>query len=199
MPGLFYRLENENRFPITLLLVETLVVLGEHNPDSQYGDLIATAIKKAGVVDKKHKVTKEDVEYVVKRLEGMKKTEEPSEGESKQPERGLGTDFLGWLSDLDSEGLCLFIAGFDSFRAREIYRTWDREEVTKASQLLLHCEWQKLKASFEATMYGFGGGYKKEQPPGQEVWQEDENTTVFDLTAGGGSGIDAAKKAFSGH
>ena len=198
MSGLFYELETNRRFPLTLYFLESVAKISESDPDLSAEEVIRQSLRQAGL---QAKAKSEDVEYALVRMQEIKEEvqgKKEEEGGDKSDKQSLGTDFMKWLSDFRSEEICMFIAGFDSLKAREIYRGWDRDEVTKASRMLYRYEWERLKAQFEASMYGFGGGYGGgSKTPGNHS-SADGNTKVYDLTQDNPEGLAALEKALRG-
>ena len=78
----------------------------------------------------------------------------------KPPEKGLGSDYLKWLGSLQSDRLCYILSGFDAGKARTLYADTDYRIVQDMGESYLEQQWHKIQSSFEASMYGFGGGYK---------------------------------------
>jgi hypothetical protein len=192
--GLFYQIERERRFPITLYFLELLAAESEaRGPEADQLEIIACCITRAGL---RAKPKRDDLTFAVERLGAIRDevlAQDDGEPPKERRDRGLGTDFMRWLGGLGSEELCLFITDFDSERARAVYRGWDRDEVMQASRMCLQYEREKLKATYEATMYGFGGGYKSD--PNRGAMEESGNTQVFDLTQDNPQGLAELQKA----
>lgn len=191
--GLFYSLETERPIPITLFFLEVVAKLSEGDPNAGASDLVSKALLKSGLTQKP---TRDQIEYALLRLQELSQNiANETHGRGKDPGKGLGTDLMKWLSLLRTEEMCLLLAKFDSFEARKIYKEWDRDEVTEAFRVYLSYEREKMQASFEAVLYGFGGGYKEDRGVSSTG---SSNVEVYDLTKDNPDGLEELKKALRG-
>lgn len=196
MPGLFYSLETERPVPITLFFLEAVARITEEDPEQDACKVVTGALRRSKV---SHRPNKAQVDYALSRLQEISnQIAANTHGESKTPDKGLGTDLLIWLSRLHTEEMCLLLSGFDSKKAREIYREWDRDEVTESFRIFLSYEREKIQASFEAALYGFGGGYKGSKGGPSEDSGSAGNVEVYDLTKHNPEGLEELKRALRG-
>ena len=179
MPSLFYAAAFERRFPLPYLFFEEVQLqteaLGEREDDSALDRLIRDALSKCVQMDK---VSPEDVEYVVRRLEALaKEIEEGQERDSKDKpsskKQAFASSFSDWISKLDPHNVCLLLADYNYDRAAHLYCKVDRDDVSAMSEQWMHREWERVKVGYESVVYGFGGGY--EDKPHAEIDVSVEN------------------------
>jgi len=112
--------------------------------------------------------------------EALPKPGDKPKGGSGKSEKGLGSDYMKWLGKLPSDRLCYILAKFDPARAAELYLGTDYRVVQDMGEVYLEMQWNKIQSSFEASMYGFGGGYEGSKGGG------DREVITYDLTTPAG-------------
>jgi hypothetical protein len=182
MASLFYR-EHFQPYPITLLLLEHFSVLMEEQLKLELAyqdsfEVLATQVL-LDTKTLKHPPTEAEMIYLFTRIKAIQEEEaEPKSPTSGNGKKLFGSHYLEWLDTLDSEKLCLFASDYDYERARHLYCKTDRDAVTDMARLRAESDWQGKLASFEACLFGFGGGYgdsdervidMKEDPKGAEA------------------------------
>lgn len=156
--------------------------------DNELG--LATAIMASLIeTDVCEEPTTEDVEYVADRLvkyydEAKKASEEKSKegglaGTGKKTFAGEAMKFLG---NLKPDEQCLYLADFDIEKAHHLYTQVDRDDIKVISEQKVGFQWEMMRVQFEASLFGFGGGYGD--------GESDPNAEVIDLTNGSTAGLD---------
>jgi hypothetical protein len=120
------------------------------------------------------------IDQVLARLEALQKDDKPS-APLKQYGKTIGTNYSDWLSQLDSTGICLYLADYDIVKACDTYWRTDLRLVKEAVKLKGQQDSHKVLAHMEACMYGFGGRYS----------EDDGNAKNFDLNSS--EGLDALR------
>jgi len=157
-PSIFLK-ETELPFPIPLLAFEILFKEFDNLP-SEEESLIAACYHKSlllgcGIEE----ITNEHIKYFSERVLALKaEFEKPSEGVNTQPaSKGFYSDYISYVSELDTSVSALISTGFDYHKAKYLYTEVDRGialEIIKAS----HTHTSRLsRVQLEACVYGFGG------------------------------------------
>jgi hypothetical protein len=92
-----------------------------------------------------------------------------------QTGKSLGTQYAAWLSDLNSERLCLYLADYDYERAYALYWYTDVEAVQEIATTRGHHDSQRALLNMEACLYGFGGKYEDDNGGGGPAIDHDIN------------------------
>lgn len=74
--------------------------------------------------------------------------------------KSMGTSFAEWLSGLDGEQSCLYLANFDMAKAAEYYWYHDANSIREAVILKGQYASKDIQTQMEAVLYGMGGKYK---------------------------------------
>ena len=90
---------------------------------------------------------------------------------------------MKWTGTLPSDPICYILAKFDPAKAAELYLETDYRVVQDMSEVYLEMQWNKIQSSFEASMYGFGGGYEGGKGGGGSSARE---VITYDLTTPAG-------------
>lgn len=98
-------------------------------------------------------------------------TEVKASSAKKPKKRTFGQAFLEWAQALSAEQICIYLADYDTERARFLYCEEDRTVVMRAYHLKLSADWHQIEAQLEAVVYGMGGG------------GDDSNSETYDLTS----------------
>ena len=104
-----------------------------------------------------------------------------AEADAKEKIKSLGTALSDHFVGLSPQNICLYLADYDLTKAEPLYCQEDRTVVLEMYNAKTEMEMQRLTASFEAGMYGFGGGYKDDP----NVSKDDGDSDSVDLTAEG--------------
>lgn len=104
-----------------------------------------------------------------------------AEADAKEKIKSLGTALSDHFVGLSPQNICLYLADSDLAKAELLYCQEDRTTVLEMYNAKTEMEMQRLTASFEAGMYGFGGGYKDDP----NVSKDDGDSDAVDLTAEG--------------
>lgn len=134
-----------------------------------------------------------DIRYVFERLREVhqrRPKEEVSEDAEKAVDRltaedfkpeSYGEFFMRWAMKLGPYEICAYLADGDPVRALEIYRTVDRDDVLDTFEVKTNHEMERIRYTWEAAMFGFGGSYGKAKGGGSKS-TSDEDGTVHDMT-----------------
>ena len=179
-PSIFLK-ESELPFPIPLLAFEILFKEFDSLP-SEDESLIVACYHKAlllgcGITE----VAEDHVNYFYERVLALKdQLEEPSEGpHPASAGKGFYSDYISYVSELDTGFSALISTGFDYYKAKVLYTELDRDTalaIIKAS----HAHASRLsRVQLEACVYGFGG----EMSGGSGA---DSNAQVHDISTAQG-------------
>lgn len=147
--------------------------------------VISSSLTESGACEK---VTDAHLAYVANRLEEIKKKaeeEENNKDSKKLPESGtkqFAQEAMKWLSSLEPQQLCLFIATYNYSKAKCLYCEVDRDDVLYMGKQKVEYEFEQMRSNLEASLFGFGGGYGEDKG-------SNENTTVIDLSDGDTTGL----------
>lgn len=179
MPSEFYLERFERKIPLTGMFLERmgkLISAAGEVDDEGMVEIIAQAMVDAGLVEEP---TDEAVAGIIVDLNAIYGDKKDKKEEEDKP-TGKGKHFAGyfaeWASSLSFDKLCFYAAGFDYAKAREYFVTLDQRSVVAIADEKLRLEFELARVSFEAALFGFGGGYKNTPREGE---------SVFDLSSGG--------------
>lgn len=180
MNSQFYKDKFERRIPVTGLFMERVGVLikdqGGALDQGQMAEVMVQALVETGLVAEP---TEDDLEYLALEINKRYKDKEGEE-EKDRPPTGKGKHFAGyfseWASEMAYDRLCFYAAGFDYAKAREYFETYDQLAIVALADEKLRLEFELARVTFEASLFGFGGGYKDTPREGE---------SVFDLTQEG--------------
>jgi hypothetical protein len=180
MSSIFYQDKFSRQLPLTGLFIECV---GNQMSSAEGADSVdvVEAIKKALVVSElvSGDPTDDQIVYMVGRLNDMA-TENAAKPDAGGPQNSKGKFFAGyftdWAANLDYVTLCLYAAGYDYAKARKYYETVDHQSLIAIAHEKLKFDFERARVSLEASLFGFGGGYKATPKEGDNV---------IDLTTGG--------------
>ena len=180
--SLFYSARFSQRFPVSLLALESLTNLSDLPADEAIPKILSEC---CGVQEP----VEEDLVYLLGVLEEeAKKTNEnnktPPAAPTTKKTKTLWSSFNQFMSGLDSSRVLLWACGFDYKRAEYLYTKVDRSIANQIIADFVSMQQEQNILLLEATMYGFGGKYSEES--------ESENTV--DATE---MGADALRKLLS--
>jgi hypothetical protein len=164
--------------PVTGLLFEKIMdtLKGEVEQGfERLPSVVADSLVECGLVD--GTATEEAVVHVLQGLDRIAKANTTADKEVSEtdPAGKFFAGYLaGWAGKLDVAGLCLYVADYDFFKARDYYTQLDQQTLVAIAHDKLQFEFERARVSFEAAMFGFGGSYKG---------SSDANTEEFDLTS----------------
>lgn len=97
------------------------------------------------------------LERVTKYLTTLNKTD--ADTPKSKPKKTLGTSYADWMSGLNSQAVCLFLADYDIPKALAYY--WEEDYLLVQDAIAIKGQQisQNLLANMEGCMYGFGGSY----------------------------------------
>jgi hypothetical protein len=173
--SIFYNAQFEQLFPIPLIAFERLSALSHLPAEEALPIVLAECCNKPNP-------TEAEVVYFLERIrddskEAQEKIEAVTDAKpANTSTKTLGTSFKKFLGQLDSARLLLLACGWDYEKAKYLYTKVDRKAANQIIDDFLELQHERNTYLFEATMYGFGGGYT-----------DDEREEVMDLT-----GMDAA-------
>lgn len=189
MPTVFYQDKYEQPLPITGMLLEILGIKLKQFEEAPTGDdvhqVLRQCLEESGLAKDP---TDEQVVYVAEELQQRhEKTQE--KGEEASGAKGKGKYFAGyfadWASDMPYDKLCFYVAGYDYAKAKDYYETHDQQTIVALADEKLRLEFELARVSFEASLFGFGGGYKDTPKEGD---------AVFDLSIDGDESGERALK-----
>jgi hypothetical protein len=166
MPTIFYQAKYESVFPITGLFLELLGIKlqsFEQTPtNEETAVILLDCLKESGL---RKEPAEDDLRYVVEELEKRHQdSEEKRNKEGESNKTGKGKHFAGyfasWASEMTYDKLCLYVADYDFTKAKDYYETQDQQTIVAIADEKLRLEFEKVRAAFEAALFGFGGGYK---------------------------------------
>jgi len=174
MPSVF----RSSRLCLPMLFYECLA---EFSEDGMTEESVERAYSE---VFPNHVFMSHDAELIIERL--VKEAEEfenaqKGKGVPKQ-KKTMGTGFLEYISKLDGETSCFFLADHDPIKAKKLYCEVDKHHVEKAAAEKAGYLAEISGVWFEAVMFGMGGHYKGHGPKDK----------TFDLTAD----LEGAKEEF---
>lgn len=140
---------------ITSLFREVFSEIALSNPDTTLDVSIAAAAQATGMVEY-------DVEGIAERLLAMAEKAKEAKAKKKPsgPRKegsGFGASFNKWISGLDTDKLCLWLADYDFQRAEYLFRNVDIDDLPIMASMKTEQTWQGMRAQFEACVIGFGG------------------------------------------
>lgn len=188
MASEFYRDYFDRKIPLTGLFIEHLGNKMKKAPEDidpvMLLEILEECLIETGLLKEP---TEEQLVSVLKDLqscyeEGKKDTEGTTWSNNK------GKNFAGylqeWATSLSYDKLCLYVAGFDYVKAREYFETRDQRSIVAIADEKLRLEFELARVSFEASLFGFGGGYKATPKEGD---------ADFDLTSDDEVAVEALK------
>jgi hypothetical protein len=99
------------------------------------------------------------VETVIARINSLQTDHSPTPSKG-YVSKSLGTRYVEWLSEMDAEEVCMYLAEYDVNRAERLYWYEDIPAVQKAVTLKSQHDNQMTLVYMEAALYGQGGKYK---------------------------------------
>lgn len=146
--------------------------------------LTATIVSALTLSGTKKGPTSEDIAYVVERMHDYNSQKEKKEKELEEAEtktkKGSNKAFaehaIEWIGHLPADKMCIWLADYDYELAEKFYCKYDRDTVTTMIDQKVENEWERMRVQFEASLFGFGGGYGESNDP---------NAEIIDLTEGG--------------
>ena len=90
---------------------------------------------------------------------------------------------MEWYSGLNPDELCLMASGYDFGKARQMYCVWDKDVTDRVLKNFAERVWQEAYLRYEATLFGFGGGYGKGGGGGKETVTDISEMDANDLNA----------------
>lgn len=179
MATLFYEDRFERRLPLTGLFIECFgkEVAEIDNPSgADIVRVISETLIKCGLVE--GEPSEEDVVYVVERM-NLLAADGEVKGKGADAPNGKGKFFAGyfmeWASGLEFHALCLYAAGYDYEKARRLYEEVDHKSLIAIAHEKLQFDFERARVALEASLFGFGGGYK-------DTPKSDDSSNVIDLT-----------------
>lgn len=101
------------------------------------------------------------VEGVIQRINTLQ--EEKGKPSSNRPaNKSLGTNYASWLSDLNAEQVCLYLADYNPIKAEQYYWFADLLTIQEAVKLKSQHDNQMALIQMEAALYGAGGKYQED-------------------------------------
>jgi hypothetical protein len=178
--SIFYQDKFKRQLPLTGLFIECVGdLMGESSvtESAEVVEVIKKALSLSELVA--GEPTEEEIVYMIGRLNDMAEKSPLNDADSG-PQNGKGKYFAGYLTDwaanLDYVTLCLYAAGYDYENARKYYETVDHQSLIAIAHEKLKFDFERARVALEASLFGFGGGYK-------DTPKEGDN--VVDLTSGG--------------
>lgn len=166
MPTIFYQAKYESVFPITGLFLELLGIklqnLEQTPTNEEFAVILIDCLKESELCKEP---SDKELSYVVEELEKRhKNTEDKRDREGESNKTGKGKHFAGyfadWASAMTYDKLCFYVADYDFAKAKDYYETQDQQTIVAIADEKLRLEFEKVRAAFEAALFGFGGGYK---------------------------------------
>lgn len=144
------------------------------------------SVLRAGEVTFGEQFSKTTIPAIIARLieEAEKGVNASDSGYRPKTKQVFGTSLSDYLSSLDGEQLCFFLADFDPVLARKLYCEVDMRVVMTAAKEKMGYTAELSGVWFEAVLFGMGGSYKGNGP-------KDE---VIDLSADANAGRAQLKK-----
>lgn len=169
----FYRQRFGDRFPVPALAFERLMIALSKAEEVSDGIFIEVLKSCCGIKRPKP----DDVLYLAKRLEeaAVAASDSGEEVITGPQQLAFGTQDNDWLKKKSLSELLLLACGFDFTKAEYLYCSVDREMAIEVLRLFLEQRRENSRLQLEACLYGFGGGYAKENA-------HDPENGVFDLT-----------------
>lgn len=152
-----------DELPITSLFMEYvtthLAAMPADEREDRFYELLTTGLQVCDVT--KGAPTDTQVEDVARRISERAQEKEDDASPSKS---GAGRFFAGYLTEwagkLDPTALCLYAANYDYWLARRYYCELDQQTLAAIARNKLQLEFERARATFEASLFGFGGKYK---------------------------------------
>lgn len=158
---------------ITSLFREVFSEIALSNPEATLDVSIVAAAQAIGMVEY-------DVEAIAERLLAMADKAKANSAKKKPsgPRKegsGFGSGFNKWVTGLDTDKLCLWLADYDFQKADYLFRSVDIDDLPMMATMKTEQTWQGMRAQFEACVIGFGG--KLEGQSDATVYEVDMNDT----------------------
>jgi hypothetical protein len=116
-----------------------------------------------------------DLAYLLGRISVTVEERKEQGGKIKlQANKHFAGALAEWLISLTPDKAVMWLSDYDIDLARQMYYTVDVEEVSALIGIKMEETFQLAKVRYEASLFGFGGGYGKSHGP---------NTTVHNLRA----------------
>lgn len=168
------------QLPVSHYLLKRYAEEVSDNPDQTMGELVAALYQEIYGRELEDAELVEICERLIKNGDEVASTPAPPPGAvTKKPSAGkrMFSDYFNeWAAGLDLGQQCLWIADFDPSRARHLYMYEDFEMVEALAALRLDFERERNRVQFEASLFGFGGGY------GKQSKRDEGEVKVHDLT-----------------
>ena len=191
MESMFYLDRFKREIPLTGLFIECVGhhAQGEEVDAESTVKILKAAMLESGIVDKDP--TDAQIIYIAERMKEMR--EGDISKDSPMTPSSSGKYFAGyfseWAAGLDYVTLCLYVADYDYDTARRYYEGTDYQSLIAIAHEKLKLDFEKARVSFEASLFGFGGGYGKTPKEGENVVDlvdggEDANRTMEAMMKG---------------
>lgn len=170
MASMFYLDRFKREMPLTGLFIECVghLTKGEEADAAGVVEILGSALVDSGLVEKDP--TESQIIYIAGRMkemrEGDEKTDSPLTPSSGKYFAGYFTE---WAAELDYVSLCLYVSDYDYDAARRHYEETDYQSIIAIAHEKLKLDFENARVSFEASLFGFGGGYKNTPKEGDNV------------------------------
>lgn len=169
MSSLFYKeiaRGRQREIPITYLLLEIMEKMESEIENLDVFQALEISLGWAGVLPEGG-LAEEQAVKLVERMRKMSSTapEEKSSPEGfgkstgKSSKRGFGSEYLRRFTSLPIAEKCLFAAGYDYNKAKELYCVLDKEVSEEVIKAAFDEKFSSLQVEFEAVVYGMGGSF----------------------------------------
>jgi hypothetical protein len=161
---------------LTFLALEHLSLRRQQLEETQNTSItLAQVLKEAIALCGFPEPSDPDLVYLISRINST--AEERKEHGDKvklQANKHFAGALSEWLVSLTPDKAVIWLSNYDIDLARQLYYTTDVEEVSALISIKMEETFQLAKVRYEASLFGFGGGYGKSHGP---------NTTVHNLRA----------------
>lgn len=172
MASMFYLDRFKREMPLTGLFIECVGhrSQGEESDAARVVKILGDALVESGLVEKDP--TDDQIVYIANRMKEMREGGEEKDKDSPlTPSSGkyFAGYFTEWAAELDYVTLCLYVSDYDYDTARRHYEETDYQSIIAIAHEKLKLDFEKARVSFEASLFGFGGGYKDTPKEGDNV------------------------------
>lgn len=161
--SIFYSSRFTQRFPVSLLALEHLEQLSQHQP---LPIAISQVLQECcGLASP----TEADGIYFLERLQEPHTPEPSAKPQRPQTGKTLGTAYNKFLLKLPVDRLLLLICQGDYNKADYLYSSVDSTVAIKVIEDYLSLQQETNIYLYEAVLYGFGGSYKDDDSGAEEM------------------------------